>query len=227
VRGCRHCVVVGSAAAYDGSMDLVKHWDRIYTTKAPDEVSWYEAYPATSLAFVRRALSEGARSVIDVGGGSSRLVDRLLELDVERVAVLDQSAVSLEVARTRLGSDANRVHWITGSVTELSAVGSFDVWHDRAMFHFLTEGSDRRRYSHLLERTVQSGGFAIVATFATDGPERCSGLDVRLYDTPLLSGELGGSWTAIEERRVTHTTPAGFEQRFQYAMFRRSERDGH
>lgn len=212
--------------AYHGSVDLARHWDRIYTAKAPDEVSWYEADPTTSLTFIRRALGEGARSVIDVGGGSSRLVDRILELDVERVAVLDHSAVALDVAKSRLGIDANRVRWIAGSVTELSAVGSFDVWHDRALLHFLTDESDRRCYAHLLEQTVPTGGFAIIATFAPDGPERCSGLDVRRYDAPLLSRELGGSWVAIDECRVTHTTPAGFEQRFQYAMFRRGGEEG-
>ena len=204
-----------------GGVDLVKHWDRIYSTKAPDEVSWYEADPATSLTFIRRALDEGAHSVIDVGGGSSRLVDRLLELDVERVAVLDHSAVALEFAKTRLGNDASRVEWIAGSVTELSDIGSFDVWHDRALFHFLTEERDRRRYSQLLEQTVPSGGFAIIATFATNGPERCSGLDVRRYDTSLLRAELGSEWQLVEETRITHVTPADVEQRFMYALLRR------
>jgi len=173
------------------------------------------------MAFVRRAIEGGARSVIDVGGGASRLVDRLLDEQLERVAVLDVSSRALAAASERLGARAGAVHWILGDATELEDVGSFEVWHDRAVFHFLVAEDDRGRYLKLMERTVPTGGFVIVATFGLDGPERCSGLDVRRYDPALLSGELGGAFEILEDLARTHVTPRGIEQRFTYAMFRR------
>ncbi len=173
------------------------------------------------MAFVRRAIEGGARSVIDFGGGASRLVDRLLDEQLERVAVLDVSSRALAAASERLGARAGAVHWILGDATELEDVGSFEVWHDRAVFHFLVAEDDRGRYLKLMERTVPTGGFVIVATFGLDGPERCSGLDVRRYDPTLLSGELGGAFEILEDLARTHLTPRGIEQRFTYAMFRR------
>jgi len=205
-------------------VDLATHWDNIYASKAPEAVSWFEADPVTSLSFLERALEEGARSVIDVGGGASMLVDRLLDLRVERIAVLDHSGFALRVARERLGDRAANVRWIIGSVTEEDDVGSFDVWHDRAVFHFLTDADDRRHYVELLGRTVPPGGWAVIATFALDGPERCGGLDVRRYDAQLLSSEVGDGWSLADEQAVTHVTPSHVEQRFVYGMFRRNER---
>jgi 2-polyprenyl-3-methyl-5-hydroxy-6-metoxy-1,4-benzoquinol methylase len=159
--------------------------------------------------------------VIDVGGGASRLVDRLLAEGVGRVAVLDLSEVALDIDRERLGDAADRVEWIAASVTELHDVGSFDVWHDRAVFHFLTDDADRRRYVELLDHTVSPEGFAVMATFAPDGPERCSGLEVRRYDAQQLASELGAGWRLLEQERITHVTPHDVQQRFLYARLRR------
>jgi SAM-dependent methyltransferase len=202
-------------------MDPASHWEGIYGTRVEDEVSWFEADPATSFALVGRAIEAGARSVIDVGGGASRLVDRLLNEDLERIGVLDVSPSALATARRRLGPRAARVHWVVGDVTRLDDVGTFDVWHDRATFHFLTEATERDRYVGLMKRTVNTGGYVVIATFATDGPERCSGLNVRRYDTELLGAEVGSEFTLLDRVSRVHVTPRGVHQSFVYAMFQR------
>ncbi|MGA9162056.1 MAG: class I SAM-dependent methyltransferase, partial [Actinomycetota bacterium] len=147
-------------------MDRKTHWDSIHRTRSPDEVSWYEATPALSLRLVRRAIDAGARSVIDIGGGASRLVDHLVDLSLSRLVVLDVSSSAIEISRARLGDAAERVEWIVGDVAEVRDLGTFDVWHDRAVFHFLTERSEQDAYVALCERTVDPSGVAIVATFA-------------------------------------------------------------
>lgn len=202
------------------------HWERIYTTRAPDEVGWYEPVPGVSLRRVGDAIEAGARSVIDIGGGASSLVDRLLDLGVPRIAVLDISSAGMEVARERLGERAGRVEWIVGDVTALEDVGRFDVWHDRAVFHFLTDPADRARYVSLAERTVNPGGVAVMATFAPDGPERCSGLPVCRYGPDQLAEQCGPGFELLDSERYVHTTPRGVEQRFVYATFRRRAQDG-
>ena len=165
----------------------------------------------------------GARSVIDVGGGASFLVDHLLDLGLHRVAVLDISEAGLDVAKERLGERASEVEWIVGDVTELEDVGVFDVWHDRAVFHFLLDPDARHRYVALTERAVGPGGAAVIATFALDGPERCSGLPVHRFGPAELAQECGPSWHLTHTERHLHTTPGGVEQRFIYATFKRAE----
>lgn len=206
-------------------MDRTTHWESIYAKRRADEVSWYEPTPALSLRRVRQAVTEGAQSLIDVGGGASTLVDEALRLGLRRVAVLDVSLRALETSKARLGEVADRVEWILGDVTHVGDLGRFEIWHDRAVFHFLIEPRDQDRYVSLCGRTVVPGGAAIVATFAPDGPEMCSGLPVRRYDDSELAKRCGPKFRLMDSERHTHTTPRGIEQRFMYASFRRVAED--
>jgi SAM-dependent methyltransferase len=206
-------------------VDRAEHWQRIYASRSADALSWFEATPEVSLRRVHAALRDGARSVIDVGGGASRLVDALVVLELERIAVLDVSRAALDVARRRLGSLADRVEWIEGDVTSVEAPEPFDVWHDRAVFHFLTDRADRRAYVSLCERTVRPGGIAIVSTFAPDGPEVCSGLPVRRYSAGELAEECGPRFDLIDAERHLHVTPRGVVQPFISTAFRRVAND--
>jgi SAM-dependent methyltransferase len=206
-------------------MDRTEHWDRIYERRSPLEVSWYEPTPSISIRRVREAVAGGARSLLDIGGGASTLVDEALELGLDRIAVLDISERALNTSRGRLGSSADQVEWIVGDVTAVDDVGMFDVWHDRAVFHFLTDHLDQERYVSLCERTVAPGGSAIMATFAPDGPEMCSGLPVQRYDPATLAERCGPRFELLDSERHTHMTPREVEQRFIYASFRRASED--
>jgi ubiquinone/menaquinone biosynthesis C-methylase UbiE len=196
------------------------HWQRQYATRAPTAVGWYEADPSMSRRLVAEALQRGARSVIDVGGGASSLVDHLVDEGI-RVAVLDIAEAGLTVARERLGDRAEPVLWIVADVTTADDIGRFDVWHDRAVFHFLTEPEDRAAYVALAARTIEAGGTALVATFAPDGPERCSGLPVRRYDAAALARELGPAFRLEASEPYLHVTPSGVQQSFVYSRFTR------
>lgn len=206
---------------YPGHMELQRHWDEIYGSRSPDDVSWYEPIPSLSLKLIAHSLEEGAESVIDIGGGASGLVDHLLDLGLKRVAVLDISESGLAVSKRRLGDRASQVEWIVGDVTTIEEVGQFDVWHDRAVFHFLTGADDRQEYVRLAERTLPPGGTAVMATFAWDGPERCSGLDVRRYGASQLATECGPGFELNMSERHVHTTPRGVPQNFLYSTFHR------
>ena len=197
------------------------HWDTIYATRPIDSVGWYEPDPSISRRLVEAAVARGATSLIDVGGGASSLVDHVMDLGLARVAVLDISDIGLAIARSRLGDRADAIEWIVGDVTAMPDVGRFDIWHDRAVFHFLLEPESQSRYVHLAERTVEPGGVAIVATFAADGPERCSGLPVRRYEPAQLAERCGPAFRLTDSVRHLHTTPAGVPQSFQYASFER------
>ena len=193
-------------------------WDWIYATREMTGVGWYEPDPFNSRELVAPAIERGARSIIDVGGGASWLVDHLLDLELDRIAVLDISEAALTLARHRLGERAARVDWIVGDASDLDDVGTFDVWHDRAAFHFLLDPAARRRYADLARRTVPIGGTAIIATFADDGPERCSGMPVQRYEPDALVAELGDGFELRDSRRYLHHTPSGFPQQFQYSI---------
>lgn len=201
--------------------DRQAHWERVYSTKAEMGVSWYQSEPRRSLELIGGAGPARGGRIIDIGGGASVLVDRLLELPFEEIAVLDISATALGKARARLGKRAERVRWIVGDVTEGRELGMFDVWHDRAAFHFLTEPDDRRSYAGFARRTVREGGHVIIAAFADDGPKRCSDLDVCRYNARSLSAELGEGFSLVREAREIHTTPWGAEQAFIYGAFQR------
>lgn len=208
-------------------MSAHEHWQRIYATRRPDQVGWFEPDPTMSRRLVMAAIEQGARSVIDVGGGASFLVDHLLARGIERVAVVDISKAAIDVARHRLGERASDVEWIVADATTLDDVGTFDVWHDRAVFHFLIEPVSRHRYVALSEHTVGTGGFAVMATFAPDGPERCSGLPVQRYDPDELARECGAGWRLHLSERHVHVTPGGVEQNFVYSTFRRVQGSGY
>ena len=201
-------------------MERQHYWEQVYSTKADDEVSWTQPEPQPSLSLIAQVTPAGR--VIDVGGGSSPLAGRLLDAGYA-VAVLDISQVALDRARLKLGRRGDAVTWIAGDLTKIDSVGVFDVWHDRAVFHFLTEQADRKRYADLLRRTVPVGGHAVVATFAMDGPEKCSGLEVVRYEGPSLRRELGPGLCLLKTVAETHLTPWGGRQSFQYSVFKRTE----
>ena len=202
-------------------MSRKEHWDSVYASKGDADVSWTETNPRTSLSLINEARpAGGAARIIDVGGGTSVLADRLLDAGYT-VAVLDISAAALAKARTHLGARADQVRWIVADVTADPELVTFDVWHDRAVFHFLTEPAGRAAYVALLSRTVPVGGHVIIATFAPDGPQQCSGLPVQRYDGQRLAAELGEGFDLLKSAPETHLTPWGKPQSFQYSVFRR------
>ena len=195
------------------------HWQNVYTTKGEGEVSWFQDCPAISIDLIKSAATNKESAIVDVGGGASRLVDHLLKDGFRSIAVLDLSSAALETAKSRLGSAGADVEWITSDVTTWRPRRQYDVWHDRAAFHFLTDPGDRRAYIDTLKTALRPNGQAIIATFARDGPEKCSGLPVQRYDASTLQRELGEDFRLIESRRETHTTPWDSTQSFQFARF--------
>jgi len=202
-------------------MNRTEHWNTVHTTKAPDDVSWHQVRPEVSLNLIERAGIAKDAGIIDVGGGALTLVDHLLEAGYSRLAVLDISPAALEHARTRLGDKAARVQWMVADVTEFAPPRSFALWHDRAVFHFLTDAADRRKYVEALRRTVPPGGYMIIATFAPHGPKKCSGLEVCRHDAASVGAELGTEFELLEQVGETHRTPWDTEQAFGYYRFRR------
>jgi SAM-dependent methyltransferase len=196
------------------------HWEGVYTKKGENEVSWFQENPAPSLELIAHVGATPASAIIDVGGGASRLVDNLIDRSFEDVTVLDLSEAALEAAKARLGGRASQVHWRVADATVWEPLKAFDVWHDRAAFHFLTEDRDHAAYVARLERALKVGGYAIIATFALDGPERCSGLPVMRYDPASLGKTLGRAFELVDTRRHTHATPWGTDQSFQFSVFK-------
>lgn len=197
------------------------HWEAVYQTKGEADVSWFEGTPTLSLDLLRSVGAKPSSSIVDIGGGASRLVDALLARGFCDLTVLDLSAEALAVARRRLGDCADDVDWIAADVTEWVPERRYDVWHDRAAFHFLTTQAQQRAYVDRLERGLQGGGHAIIGTFALDGPEKCSGLPVARHDFTSLATLLGEGFVLIDARRHDHVTPTGTVQRFQFSVFRR------
>ena len=202
-------------------MDRRDHWNRVYQTRAPGSVSWYQRRPGISLELIAASGIAMDAGIIDVGGGASVLVDHLLELGYTNLAVLDVAGAALSAGRSRLGSRAAAVEWFETDVTSFEPPHLFALWHDRAAFHFLTDAGDRVRYVATLRKTLKPGGAAIIATFALDGPPRCSGLDVVRYDEQSIALELGDEFQLREVRREMHITPGMAEQRFSYFRFER------
>ena len=202
-------------------MELKSHWETVYSTKAADAVSWYAPHLQTSLSYVRRTGLPRTAAVIDVGGGEATLVDDLLDAGFSDVSVLDISATALEVARRRLGDRASRVDWIVGDVlAHPFRRQSVDIWHDRAVFHFLTDDAQRKAYVANVLQALRPGGYAIVGAFGPQGPERCSGLPVCRYAADELHDEFGHRFTLMESRFDLHVTPWGAEQQFVYCFCR-------
>lgn len=202
-------------------MDRKSHWDSVYSTKTPGELGWYQAHPEMSLRLIEASGIGKDEALIDVGGGASLLVDRLVAAGYRQVTVLDISAAALASAQTRLGVRADNVHWLAEDVTRFTPAGTYSLWHDRAVFHFLTDATERRAYLHAAERALNPGGQLIIATFALDGPEKCSGLPVVRYDAQSLAQEAGGNFELLESCGETHVTPGGGKQSFTYCRFRR------
>jgi trans-aconitate methyltransferase len=198
-----------------------EHWETIYQTKSDTGLSWYQPEPRLSLELITSVAPAPHRRILDVGGGTSTLVDKLLSLPFARLAVLDISQTALSKTRSRLGNRAAQVEWIAADITEVNDLGAFDVWHDRAVFHFLTKAADREHYVELARKSLAPGGHIIIATFADDGPTHCSGLEVRRYNAQTMAAELGQDFALVREAGETHTTPSGTSQAFFYGVFRR------
>jgi 2-polyprenyl-3-methyl-5-hydroxy-6-metoxy-1,4-benzoquinol methylase len=202
-------------------MERRDHWEKVYNTKAPDKVSWYRPHLETSFGLIDRVCRVRKCAVIDVGGGEATLVDDLVEAGYQDVTVLDLSEKALRVARERLGSRAARVTWIQGDITQSRLEPArYDVWHDRAVFHFLTSAAERQRYIAQVAWSVRPGGYVIVATFGPQGPEMCSGLPVARYDAQSLHHQFGAKFQLVDSSTEMHATPFGTEQQFVYCMCR-------
>lgn len=199
------------------------HWEKVYHTKASTEVSWFQEHAELSLKLIREAGTPASAAIIDVGGGASTLVDDLLSHGYTRPSVLDLSAAALATAKARLGVRADQVNWIEADI--LSAPlpqHAYDVWHDRAVFHFLTSEDERHRYVQQVLHAVKPGGLVIVATFAEDGPDKCSGLPVMRYNAEQLHGQFGEPFELLGHEQETHHTPGGSDQKFVYCFCRKA-----
>lgn len=198
-------------------MSSKQHWETVYSTKDTQSVSWYQPHATVSLELIRQSTGDMNAAIIDVGAGASMLVDDLLASGYRNLTVLDLSREALTATRQRLGQSARDVLWLEGDITSMELPEqAYDVWHDRAVFHFLTDPADRRRYVAQVLRAVKAGGHVIVATFSAAGPTQCSGLPVMRYTPAALHGEFGEVFQLLEQREETHLTPDGREQHFIY-----------
>lgn len=200
---------------------LQQHWDDTYRTKDETQVSWFQEIPARSLALIEAASLDKNAPILDVGGGASRLMDLLLTRGYSDLSVLDISEVALDRAKARLGPDADKISWIAADVTEWTAARQWQVWHDRAMFHFLTEEAEQRAYMAALRSATRPGATVIIAGFSPSGPERCSGLPVWRHGTEEMVQRLGNDFVLAGQAREIHRTPMGASQDFLYLSFRR------
>jgi ubiquinone/menaquinone biosynthesis C-methylase UbiE len=207
---------------YGAKVNMKTHWEHIYETKGPTKVSWYQEHAQLSLQYIRNTGIRKTDPIIDVGGGASTLVDDLIADGFQHITILDISASALELARQRLSAKSNAVTWIEADITQADLPYQFyAVWHDRAVFHFLTQAIDRQRYIDVVRHAVQPGGHVVVATFAPDGPDHCSGLEVMRYAPERLHNEFGASFELMDSTQETHHTPFGTEQKFIYCYCRK------
>lgn len=197
------------------------HWQNVYTAKDEGTVSWFQERADISLDLIRATGMNTTASIIDIGGGAARLVDTLLEEGFKTITVLDLSERALAKSKARLGAKAALVQWVVTDITTWQPSQTYDVWHDRAALHFLTDPKDQAAYAERVSRAVSNGGHVIIGTFAPDGPERCSDLPVVRHDAATLGELLGHSFQLIESRPHDHRTPAGAIQRFQFSRFQR------
>lgn len=202
------------------SFNRKSHWERIYAKTIPTEVGWYQVEPAVSLELIASTGVGHSDKIIDVGGGASVLVDKLLCQGFQDLTVLDVSSKALDYAKERLGSEAEAVKWIEADVTEFELPEKYDLWHDRAVFHFLTEGKDRKKYVQNMEEALNPGGHVIIAAFSIDGPLKCSGLNVERYSPEKMNNELGDSFELVKATDEGHMTPWGKEQKYTYCYFK-------
>lgn len=198
-----------------------QHWEGLYASKAPDEVSWYQQMPEQSLNLIEATGTRHDEAVIDVGGGASTLVDHLLGRGFRDVTILDLSAAALAHARKRLGDRADSVIWIEGDVTEFKAPRAYALWHDRAVFHFLTDYGDRQRYVDAVKAALRDRGHLVLSTFGPEGPKRCSGLQIQRYGLERLDEWFGDDFDLRGDALEEHKTPAGKTQQFLYTWWQR------
>jgi len=204
-------------------MNRKQHWETIFGTKQSTQVSWYKPHLDTSLRLIEQIAADKTARIIDVGGGASTLVDDLLDRGFEQVTVLDISSAALRVAQDRLGARAENVTWRESDITSVTLPPEhFDIWHDRAVFHFLTDPEDRRKYIAIMKAALKFGGYAVVATFAPDGPQQCSGLDTVRYSPESLEATFGDGCALIESVPELHETPFGTRQSFVYCSFQKT-----
>ena len=204
-------------------MQVKSHWEHVYETKSVDAVSWFQPHAEQSLRLIRQTGLAPTASIIDVGGGASTLVDDLLDDGFRHVTVLDVSGAALAAARARLGERAASVTWLEADITQVALPrNAYDLWHDRAVFHFLTSDRDRQAYVAAVQRAVKPGGYVIVATFAEDGPLQCSGLPVVRYSPSALHAEFGATFSLERHEREEHHTPSGSVQKFIYCYCRKA-----
>ena len=201
------------------TFDRKTHWQNIYQNKSPVAVSWYQKIPTQSLELIHHSGVGFNEPIIDVGGGASVLVDFLCKEGFANVSVLDISKHALDSARKRLGKSAKAIEWFESDITDFIPPHQFSLWHDRAVFHFLTDISDRKKYVNVLKQALRSGGHLIIAAFAIGGPEKCSGLKIVQYDKSKLAAELGSDFKLVEESNEIHITPDNKEQKFIYFRF--------
>jgi len=204
------------------ALDREKHWQNVYQTKGEREVSWSQSSPEPSLGLIETFAPGPSASIVDIGGGASRLVDALRERGYQRITVLDLSEAALQSAKDRLGADAASVQWVAADATQWQPPRAFDIWHDRSAFHFLVDANDREAYLARLHQGVRPGGHAVIATFALDGPEKCSGLPVQRYDHAALGRALGSDFALVHHQPHHHVTPWGAAQSFQFSVFKRT-----
>jgi SAM-dependent methyltransferase len=202
--------------------DRKQHWQNLYRDRSPGEVSWHQQEPHQSIELIRACQLDLSAPIIDVGGGASRLVDALAESGFSDISVLDISSFALQHAQQRLGSQAETIDWIEADITEFIPSRYYAVWHDRAVFHFLTERADREKYVAALHQCLSSGGYLILASFAIGGPRQCSGLDIIQYDAEKIQAELGPGFTLLEQHSEDHLTPTNRIQAFQYFRLKKT-----
>lgn len=202
-------------------MSLTDHWNTVYSKKTEAELSWHQDDPSVSLDLMNKAGLQTTSSVIDIGAGTSRLIDRLVDRGLINLSALDLSENALSATRARLEERGNSVKWIVGDITRWEPTQTYDIWHDRAVFHFLVNPVDQIAYIQRLSRSVVPGGHAIIATFALDGPEKCSGFPVERYSPASLAETLGHSFALTAHQFHLDQTPWGHPQSFQYSLFRR------
>jgi SAM-dependent methyltransferase len=198
-----------------------QHWDKIYSTKAEDEVSWFQPYPETSMKFVELFNLPLNANIIDIGGGDSHFVDALLDKGYRNIYVLDISANAIERAQQRLGDRASEVHWIVSDVTKFEPPVQFDYWHDRAAFHFLTTENRVYKYVSIAEDAIRKDGYLILGTFSENGPEKCSGLAIKQYSEASMSARFEIAFDRIKCIQEDHTTPFNTIQNFLFCSFKK------
>ncbi|AKH19957.1 class I SAM-dependent methyltransferase [Sedimenticola thiotaurini] len=201
-------------------IDRKAHWEHLYQSRDADKMSWFQPAPARSLELIAQCHLAPEETIIDVGGGASRLVDHLIEAGYRSITVLDIAGAALDLARARLGDRASQVDWLEADATDFQLPHQVHLWHDRAVFHFLIQAEERHRYLANVKKTLLPGGHLIIAAFAPEGPKQCSGLDIVQYDSRKISAELGHAFKLQQTRQETHQTPDGTEQQFNYFLLR-------